>query len=256
LNDAYRDWLEESQARRVGKCFFRHFLIGRRSRKALPRFLTSQFAISDVDGQRKNAILFRNIQTLAMAQKQTSRSVGIVPLERIEQKIYLLRGHKVMFDSDLAALYQVPTKAFNQAVQRNLDRFPDDFMFQLSKGELENWRSQIVTSNPAAKMGLRRPPYAFTEHGVAMLSSVLRSKRAVQMNILIIRAFVKLRELLASHKDLARKIEALDRQQKEHGQQLAAVYDVVKQLINPPPKPKRRMGFIDRDQKDEGDGQE
>ncbi|MGH9661969.1 MAG: ORF6N domain-containing protein, partial [Bryobacteraceae bacterium] len=159
-----------------------------------------------------------------MAKKPASASVSIVPVERIEQKIYLIRGHKVMLDSDLAVLYQVPTKVFNQAVRRNLDRFPDDFMFRLSKEELGNWRSQIVTSNPAAKMGLRRPPYAFTEHGVAMLSSVLRNKRAVQMNVLIVRAFIKLREVLASHKDLARKIEDLERQQKEHGRQLAAVY--------------------------------
>ena len=180
-----------------------------------------------------------------MAKKLSAAATALVPVERIEQKIYLMRGHKVMLDSDLAALYQVPTKAFNQAVQRSLDRFPEDFMFQLSKAELENWRSQFVTSNPAAKMGLRRAPYAFTEHGVAMLSSVLRSKRAVQMNILIIRAFVKLR--LATHKDLARKMGELEREQKAHAHQLAAIYDVVKQLINPPPGPKRRIGFVDRD---------
>jgi len=167
-----------------------------------------------------------------------------LPVEIIEHKIYLIRGYKVMLDTDLASLYQVATKAFNQAVRRNLDRFPPDFMFQLSKEELQNWRSQIVTSNPAAKMSLRRPPYAFTEHGVAMLSSVLRSARAVQMNILIIRAFVKLRQLLATHKDLARKIEELEREQKAHAHQLSAVYDVVKQLIAPPSKPLRRIGFL------------
>ncbi len=115
-----------------------------------------------------------------------------------------------MLDSDLADLYKVETRSLNQAVRRNLDRFPEDFMFQLSEQELENWRSQIVMSNPAARMGLRRPPYAFTEHGVAMLSSVLKSARAVQMNILIIRAFVKIRELLASHKDLAMRFEISD----------------------------------------------
>jgi ORF6N domain-containing protein len=149
-----------------------------------------------------------------------------------------------MLDGDLAQLYQGPTKVFNQSVLRNIDRFPADFMFQLSKEELENWRSQIVTSNPGAKMGLRRPPYAFTEHGVAMLSSVLRSKRAVQMNILIIRAFVRLRQLLATHKDLAQKIEELEREQKPDAHQLSAVYDVVKQLIAPPSKPLRRIGFL------------
>jgi hypothetical protein len=155
----------------------------------------------------------------------------------------MLRGQKIMLDSDLAALYQVPTKVFNQAVQRNRDRFPKDFLFRLLTDELKNWRSQIVTSNSAARMSLRRAPMAFTEHGVAMLSSVLRSKRAVQMNILIIRAFVMLRQLLASHKDLARKIEDLERHQNEQGQQLTAVYSVVKQLIDPPLKPARRIGF-------------
>jgi hypothetical protein len=158
-----------------------------------------------------------------------------------------------MLDADLAALYQVPTKAFNQAVQRNLDRFPEDFMFRLTSEEASALRSQIVTLEKGRGRYPKYAPHAFTEHGVAMLSSVLRSKRAVQMNILIIRAFVKLRELLATHKDLARKIEDLEHLQKEHGQQLAVVYDVVKQLINPPLKPKRRMGFRprDEDEKDE-----
>jgi len=178
-----------------------------------------------------------------VAKRISSASRVLIPLERLQQKILMLRGQKIMLDSDLAALYQVPTKVFNQAVQRNRDRFPEDFMFRLSKDELENWRSQIVTSNSAARMGLRRAPAAFTEHGVAMLSSVLHSRRAVQTNILIIRAFVKLRQLLATHKDLARKIEDLERQQNEHGQQLTAVYSVVKQLIDSPSKPKRRIGF-------------
>jgi hypothetical protein len=127
------------------------------------------------------------------------------PVELIERQIYLIRGQKVMLDKDLANLYRTSTKAFNQAVHRNRDRFPEDFMFQFTKEELENWRSQIVTSNPSAKMSLRRAPYAFTKQGVAMLSSVLHSQRAIQMNILIIRVFVKLREILATHKDLARK---------------------------------------------------
>jgi len=115
-------------------------------------------------------------------------SVQLVPVESIERKIFLIRGCKVMLDSDLAELYRVPTKVLNQAVRRNIARFPADFMFQLNAGEMENWRSQIMTSNPAAKMGVRRRPYAFTEHGVAMLSSVLRSNRALELNILIIRA--------------------------------------------------------------------
>jgi len=133
-----------------------------------------------------------------------------IPVELIARRIYRIRGEKVMLDADLAELYQVPTFRLNEAVKRNRDRFPQDFMFQLSKDELEDWRSQIAMSNPGAKMGLRRPPYAFTEHGVAMLSSVLNSKRAVQMNILIIRAFVQIRELLATNKDLAARVEKLE----------------------------------------------
>ena len=119
-------------------------------------------------------------------EKTTSpASLLPVPVQFIERRIYLIRGQRVMLDSDLADLYQVPTFRLNEAVKRNGDRFPEDFMFQLSKEELENWRSQIAISNPGTRMGLRRPPYAFTELGVAMLSSVLNSARAVQMNILI-----------------------------------------------------------------------
>jgi phage regulator Rha-like protein len=128
-----------------------------------------------------------------------------------------------------------------QAVKRNIDRFPDDFMFQLSEEEFKNLKSQFVISSWG---GLRRAaPYAFTEHGVAMLSSVLSSQRAVQMNILIIRAFVKLREMLSTHKELARKIEDLELQQKEHGRQLAAVYSIVKRLIEIPSKSPKPIGF-------------
>jgi hypothetical protein len=175
------------------------------------------------------------------------------PVHLVERRIYLIRGQKVMLDADLAELYQVDTRVLNQAVRRNLDRFPSDFMFQLSEEELENWRSQIVISNPTARMGLRRPPLAFTEHGVAMLSSVLHSKRAVQMNILIIRAFVKLREMLASHKDLARKIEQLEAKQKDHAAVLSIVINDIKQLeagvrrefrkLESPRRRKPRIGF-------------
>lgn len=134
-------------------------------------------------------------------------AVQIVPVQVIERKIYLIRGLKVMLDSDLAALYQVPTKRLNEAVRRNIERFPDDFMFQLTVEELDMvLRSQIATSN-VGRGGRRYPPHAFTEHGVAMLSSVLSSKCAVALNILIIRAFVRLRDYLATHQDLARKLE-------------------------------------------------
>jgi hypothetical protein len=164
-----------------------------------------------------------------------------VPFERIERRIFLIRGEKVMFDADLAELYQVPTKAFNQAVGRNETRFPGDFMFRLSLKEAKAMRSQFVT---ASKRNVRFRPYVFTEHGVAMLSSVLNSERAVQINILIIRAFVGLRELLATHKDLARKIEDLERKQKEQGMKIDAVFDALKKLLQPPAQaPRRRIGF-------------
>ena len=149
-----------------------------------------------------------------------------------------------MLDSDLAELYGVATKALNQAVRRNPGRFPDDFMFELTPNELENWRSQIVTSNPAARMGLRRPPSAFTELGVAMLSSVLRSRRAIEMNILIMRAFVRLREVLATNKDLARKIEQIEVVQRRHGSLIMAVVEELKKLTRAPQAPARRIGFV------------
>jgi ORF6N domain len=170
-------------------------------------------------------------------------AVQIVPVEIIERRIYLIRDCKVMLDSDLAALYEVPTKVLNQAVRRNLDRFPEDFMFPLNEEELEKClRSQIVTSN-VGRGGRRYPPFAFTEHGVAMLSSVLTSKRAVALNILIIRAFVRLREYLATHHDLARKLEDVERTQQEHGAHIQQIYDCIDRLLEPPEPSKRRIGF-------------
>jgi len=168
----------------------------------------------------------------------------LIPVERIGRAILLIRGQKVMLDRDLAELYGVPTKVLNQAVRRNRTRYPEDFMFQLSPEEFADWRSQIVTSNPAAKMGLRRKPYAFTEHGVAMLSSVLNSERAIEVNIAIMRAFVRLREILATHKDLARKLEDLERKLGQHDQHFQIVFEAIRQLMVPPePKTKRRFGF-------------
>src|SRR5947208_2087176 len=141
-----------------------------------------------------------------------------------------------MLDRDLASLYRVPTKVLVQAVKRNLNRFPSDFIFQLSGEELEKWRSQIVTSNPGARMGLRRRPYAFTEQGVAMLSSVLRSERAVLVNVEIMRAFVRMRQILAAHADLARKLDALE---KKYDAQFKIVFDAIRQLMAPGPERKR-----------------
>jgi len=173
-------------------------------------------------------------------------SKSLIPVEQIEKSILLIRGHKVILDSDLAELYGVETKVFNQAVKRNISRFPEDFMFQMNKEELEFWRSQIVTSNPAAKMGLRRRPYVFTEHGVAMLSSVLNSERAVQVNIQIMRAFIRMRQLLASQKGLMQKILAME---KKYDENFQIVFRAIRQLMKEEEKPKHQIGFKTKDDK-------
>jgi hypothetical protein len=162
-----------------------------------------------------------------------------VPVEQIERAILLIRGQKVILDRDLAGLYGVETKQLKQAVKRNIERFPDDFMFQLTREELENWRSQFVTSK-ADKMGLRYHPMAFTEQGVAMLSSALRSKRAVQVNTEIMRAFVRLRQMLDAHKDLRRKLAALE---KKYDDQFKIVFEAIAELMTPPEKARRKIGF-------------
>ena len=169
---------------------------------------------------------------------------AVIPLERIDSKILLLRGQKVMLDSDLAALYEVEVKALNQAVKRNGDRFPEDFMFQLTDEETEALRSQIVTAKPDGRGGRRTAPYAFTEQGVAMLSSVLRSKRAVLVNVEIMRAFVRLRQMLASNAGLAEKLAKLE---KKYDAQFKIVFDAIRQLMAPPePKTKPPIGFTTR----------
>ncbi|MGH9618971.1 MAG: ORF6N domain-containing protein [Bryobacteraceae bacterium] len=177
-----------------------------------------------------------------MPSKPDAKQLATIPEEFIERKIYLIRGQKVMLSPDLADLYEVETRALIQAVKRNRDRFPGDFMFQLNANEYENLKSQFVTSSWG---GARRAtPYAFTEHGVAMLSSVLRSKRAVQMNVLIIRAFIKLREILESHKDLVRAMEDIKRKQEEQGEQITAIVETINQILDAEPvPPKRRIGF-------------
>jgi hypothetical protein len=170
--------------------------------------------------------------------------VSTLPQERIAAQILLIRGEKVMLDEVLAALYGVETKALVQAVKRNAGRFPGDFMFQLTDKEFANLRSQSVTSSWG---GRRSQPYAFTEQGVAMLSSVLRSERAVRVNIEIMRAFVRLRQLLSTHADLARKLGELE--QKYDGQ-FRAVFEAIRQLMAPPePKPGRRIGFLPPDER-------
>jgi hypothetical protein len=167
---------------------------------------------------------------------------SLIPAETIEKSILEIRGQKVLLDHDLAALYGVPTKALKQAVNRNKKRFPGDFMFQLTQKELTNLRSQIVTSSSGSHGGLRYRPYAFTEQGVAMLSSVLNSDRAIEVNIAIMRAFVRLRELLSSHKDLARRLDELEQKYDEN---FRVVFEAIRQLMAPPPPPARkgRIGF-------------
>ena len=164
----------------------------------------------------------------------------LIPVEMIERKILIIRGQKVMLDRDLAVLYDVETRMLNQAVRRNIRRFPKDFMFQLTKDEMNNWKSQIVISNKE-KMGLRKTPYAFTENGVAMLSSVLNSERAITVNIQIMRTFTKIREMLATHKDLKQKIEEME---KQYDAQFKVVFDAIKQLMEPPQKTRKRIGFL------------
>lgn len=162
---------------------------------------------------------------------------GLIPTERIEKRIFFLRGEKVMLSTDLAELYEVEPRVLVQAVKRNRDRFPEDFMFQLTREEFDHLKSQFVTSSWG---GLRRAtPYAFTEQGVAMLSSVLRSKRAIQVNVEIMRAFVRLRQMMAAHADLARKLDA----------QFKVVFDALRQLMEPPPLKRRRIGFQARDKR-------
>jgi hypothetical protein len=168
----------------------------------------------------------------------------MVPAERIERRIYLIRGQKVMLDRDLAALYGVSTSRLNEQVKRNRKRFPDDFMFQLTLQEgkaIVALRSQNATLKPGHH--LKYAPHAFTEQGVAMLSSVLNSERAVQVNIAIMRAFVKLREVMATHRDLAHKIEALERKYAEHDEEIQEVFGAIKRLLEPPVRPRRRIGF-------------
>ena len=177
-------------------------------------------------------------------------------MEQVERRILLIRGQKVMLDSDLAWLYGVRTKELNLAVKRNPDRFPEDFMFQLIQREVEVLRFQIETSKRETEPlgsqvvipnkgrgGRRYLPYVFTEQGVAMLSGVLRSTRAVQVNVAIMRAFVKLREMLATHRELAQKLTELESKLEGHDRQIHSIFETIRQLMAPPARPRRRIGF-------------
>jgi hypothetical protein len=163
----------------------------------------------------------------------------IMPSEKIINKVYLVRNIKVMLDSDLAKLYGVETAYLKRQVRRNIERFPDDFMFELTKEEFDNWRCQFVTSN-ADKIGLRYRPMVFTEQGVAMLSSVLKSKRAIFVNIQIMRIFTKMRKMLSSNEELKGKIESIE---KKYDKQFRIIFDAIKQLLTDEEKPKKRIGF-------------
>ena len=163
----------------------------------------------------------------------------IVPIEIIERRIYHIRGQRVMLDNNLAQLYGVPTKALNLAVRRNRERFPEDFMFRLTTDEVQRLRFQIETSN-VRRGGRRYLPYAFTQEGVAMLSGILRSKQAVRVNIEIMRAFVRMRELLVAHKDLSRKLAELE---KKYDKQFVIVFDAIRRLLEPTINRKQEIGF-------------
>ncbi|MFI5185754.1 MAG: ORF6N domain-containing protein [Chitinophagales bacterium] len=155
-------------------------------------------------------------------------------------KIHFIRGQKIMLDRELAGLYGVETRTLNQAVRRNLNRFPPDFMFQIKNKELKNLKSQIVTSSWG---GLRKLPFAFTEQGVAMLSSVLNSEKAIRVNIQIIRVFTRMRQILLVHKDILLQLEKAERKLIGHDEDIQLIFKYLKQLLNPPQQPRRRIGF-------------
>lgn len=167
----------------------------------------------------------------------------MLPDEVVAQKIYLIRGRKVMLDRDLAELYAVETKRLKEQVRRNLDRFPEDFMFELTKDELENWRSQFATSN-SEMMGLRYQPFAFTEHGVLMLSSVLNSKRAIAVNIKIMRIYTKLREMLLTNTEVLLRMERMDHELHVQGRNIETIYEVLAEMREQESEPREPIGFL------------
>jgi hypothetical protein len=181
-----------------------------------------------------------------MTQKE---STLIVPDEVIVSQIYLIRGQKVMIDRDLAALYGVDTRSLKQAVRRNAERFPEDFMFEMSKDEFENWRSQNVTSKDD-QLGLRHPPFCFTEQGVTMLSCILNSSIAIQVNIRIIRVFTRLREMLLTHKNILVKLEQLEKQVVQNSEDIRMIFAALKELLIQPETPRPRIGFRRSSEKD------
>ncbi len=178
-----------------------------------------------------------------MTKKKQSEQLAVI--EEIEDKIFVVRGQRVMLDSDLAEVYQVATKVLNQSVKRNVHRFPQDFMFQLSEVEADGLRSQFVTSNHQQRGGRRYLPYVFTEHGAVMLASVLNSPTAVETSIVVVRAFVKIRAMLALHQDLADRVEALEKVTDYHGQKFGAVSALLSEIMRDPKYLKRKIGFVE-----------
>jgi hypothetical protein len=178
----------------------------------------------------------------------------LIPIERVEKLIHLARGEKVLLDADLARLYGVTTGALNRAVKRNNSRFPADFMFELTAGEAQILKCQIGISSSGHGGRRRSLPYAFTEQGVAMLSSVLRSERAVQVNVAIMRAFVSLRRILASNDALSRQLAELERRLESHDKGIKSLFDAIRELMRPPARPRREIGFhaIGKEAKDDG----
>ena len=170
-----------------------------------------------------------------------SKSIAI-PDEVIISKIYLIRGQKVMIDRDLAELYGVETKRLKEAVRRNIERFPEDFMFEMNKKEFESWREESISS-PEDKQGLRYAPFCFTEQGVTMLSCILNSSTAIEVNIRVIRIFTKLREMVLTNKDILLKLEQIERKVGQHDDDIKLIFDYLKELLNPPTKPMRKIGF-------------
>ncbi|HVN96634.1 MAG TPA: ORF6N domain-containing protein [Syntrophorhabdaceae bacterium] len=170
-----------------------------------------------------------------------SKKISLIPAEAIEKVILVIRDQKVMLDSDLAEIYGVETKRLNEQVRRNIERFPSDFMFQLTAEEMQNLKSHFATSSWG---GRRKLPYAFTEHGAIMAASVLSTPRAVEMSVFVVRAFVRLRTLLATHKELAAKLTELEKKLTVHDDQIRLIIEAIKQLMTPPELPKKRpIGF-------------
>jgi hypothetical protein len=178
-----------------------------------------------------------------------NKDAALVPVEHIAQSILILRGQRVLLDSELAALYGAPTKRLNEQVKRNSDRFPEDFMFRLSRAEVGALNRSQIATGPQKHRDPRFPPYAFTEHGAIMAATVLNSPRAVEVSIYVVRAFVRLREMLASNKELAQKLTELEQKLTAHDQAITGIIKTIRELMNPPEPKRRPIGFVELEEK-------